>query len=332
MKPEFLKENPTIYLVAPSFGCKAEPYKTRLEASIEKLKSLGANVIEGKNIWLSEGVVSSNTPILRAKEINDAFLSDADAIISVGGGELMCECLPYIDFEEIKKHPKWYVGFSDNTNLTYTITTICDIETIYGANAPHFYNMEYDTKDTWDMLYGKRDFKGYKKWQLENNDKNPLQKLNLRKRTIIKPYNYTKPVTGRLIGGCLDCLINLCGTQFDYTKEYINKHRNEGIIFFMEACDLNSISLRRALFQLKNASWLEHVDMFIIGRSLQYFNHNFDVTMEDSYISMLEEFGKPILFNVDLGHLPPSMPIRSGALATVEYKKDKKNIFITYKE
>jgi muramoyltetrapeptide carboxypeptidase LdcA involved in peptidoglycan recycling len=118
MKPEFLKENPTIYLVAPSFGCTTEPYKTRLEASIEKFKSLGANVIAGKNIWLSEGVVSSNTSILRAKEINDAFLSNADAIISVGGGELMCEILPYIEFEEIKKNPKWFVGISYNTNLT----------------------------------------------------------------------------------------------------------------------------------------------------------------------------------------------------------------------
>ena len=100
----------------------------------------------------------------------------------------------------------------------------------------------------------------------------------------------------------------------------------------MEACDYNSISLRRALFQLKNASWFEHVDMFIIGRSLNFKDKSFGLTMEESHIDMLEEFGKPILFNVDLGHLAPSMPMRCGAIATVEFKKEKNNIFISYNE
>ena len=47
---------------------------------------------------------------------------------------------------------------------------------------------------------------------------------------------------------------------------------------------------------------------------------------------MLSEFNKPILFNIDLGHLAPSMPMRCGAIATVEYKEEKHNIFITYKD
>ena len=100
MRPKFLNGKPKIYLVAPSFGCVTEPYATRLDASILKLKELGAEIYEGENIRKSSGKVASNTPEKRAKEINDAFQSDADAIISVGGGELMCECLPYIDFEE----------------------------------------------------------------------------------------------------------------------------------------------------------------------------------------------------------------------------------------
>ena len=180
MKPKFLNDNPKIYLVAPSFGCVIEPYQTRLKASIERLKKEGAIITEGENIWKAQGKVSSNTPELRAKEIHDAFLSDADAVLSVGGGEVMCEILPYIDFELIKRNPKWFVGFSDNTNLTYTITTICDIESIYGTNAPSYYNLDYDALDTWNMLHGKKEFKGYKKWQLENNSKSPLVTLNLR--------------------------------------------------------------------------------------------------------------------------------------------------------
>jgi len=31
MKPDFLDDNPTIYIVAPSFGCTTKPYNLRLE-------------------------------------------------------------------------------------------------------------------------------------------------------------------------------------------------------------------------------------------------------------------------------------------------------------
>lgn len=332
MKPEFLKEKSKIRLVAPSFGCTTEPYKTRLEHSVLKLEENGCQISYGDNVFKALGKASSNTPLNRAKEINDAFLSDADAIISVGGGEVMCEILPYVDFNIIKENPKWFVGFSDNTNLTYTITTICDIETIYGSNAPAYYRFNYDSKDTWDMLHGKKEFKGYKKWQLENNSKKHLIELNLHKRTKIKRWNYSGPVSGRLIGGCLDCLTNMCGTKFDHTKEYIERHKDEGIIFFMECCDYNSISLRRALFQLKNAGWFDNVSMFLIGRSFNYNDKSFGITMEESYYDVLNELGKPILFNIDLGHLPPSLPIRCGAKAKVEYKEKENNIFITYEK
>ena len=329
MKPNFLKENDSIYLVAPSFGCTTSPYDIRLKEAIKNVKELKYNIIEGPNIYKNEGVVASNTKEERAKEINEAFKSDASVIWSVGGGELMCEILPLIDFNIIKENPKWFVGFSDNTNLCYTITTMLDIETIYGANFPSLYSIEYDTLDTINMLKGKLDFKGYKKWQLDKGTL-PLEKYHFGKRTIIKDFNYTTKVKGRIIGGCLDILTMLCGTKFDFTKDYIERHKDEGIIFFMEACDLNSISLRRALFQLKNSGWFDNVSMFLIGRSLQYYDKSFDQTMEKSYIDMLSEFNKPILFNIDLGHLSPSIPIRVGSLVTVIYNKDKKNIFFDY--
>lgn len=51
------------------------------------------------------------------------YLSDeADALISCGGGELMCEILDDVDFDAIKAaKPKWYMGYSDNTNFTFFI-------------------------------------------------------------------------------------------------------------------------------------------------------------------------------------------------------------------
>ena len=134
MTPKFIKDNPKIYIAAPSFGCSNRKYKTRLNKSIENFEKEGAKVIAGPYCFQNKGLAASTTAQNRAKEIMDAFKSDVDVIISAGGGEVMSQILEYIDFDVIKKNPKWYVGFSDNTNLTYTITVNCDIETIYGTN------------------------------------------------------------------------------------------------------------------------------------------------------------------------------------------------------
>ncbi|MCR5350200.1 MAG: LD-carboxypeptidase [Acholeplasmatales bacterium] len=331
MKADYINNGDTIYLVAPSFGCVTSPYKKRLEKSINNFKALGYKVIEGDNIFKALGYASSNTKELRGKEINDAFKSDAKVVLSVGGGEVMTEILPFVDFDIIKENPKWYVGFSDNTNLTYTITTILDIETIYGNCAPSYYNLPltYDRLDTFNLLEGKLEYKGYKKFQTTSTKK-IFPDYEFNRNTKIINYNNFDILEGRLIGGCLDCLQVLCGTKFDKTKEYIKRHKEEGIIFFLEACDFNSVGVIRALTQLKNSGWFDDVKGFIIGRSLNMNDKSFGINMIDAYINVLGDLNLPMLLNISLGHINPSLPIRCGGYAKVEYKKH--NIYITYKE
>lgn len=332
MKPNYLTKNSKIYLIAPSFGCTTSPYKERLDEALKTFDKIGFNTTIGPNCYKNEGICASNTPQNRAIEFHNAYESDADLILSVGGGEVMCEMLEYVDFNKIKNlKPKWYMGFSDNTNLTYTLTTICDIETIYGCNAPSFYKypLTHDTLQCYKMLLGCKEFSGFKKFQL-NKDDSILPKYKFDHNKIITPYNYEKPFKGILLGGCLDCLTNICGTKFDNTLNYIENHKKEGIIFYLEACDLNSIGIRRALFNLKNASWFKYVNGFIIGRTYNYYDESFGIKPIESYIDMLKEFNVPILLDVDLGHISPSMPIRNGAYAKIEYKNN--NIKIKYYE
>lgn len=141
------------------------------------------------------------------------------------------------------------------------------------------------------------------------------------------PYNYTKPFSGYLIGGCLDVLQFLCGTKYDKTKEYTLSHKK--VIFFMEACDLQAIAIRRALLQLKEAGWFNNITGFIIGRSLNS-QPNFDELPEKSYIDLLKDFNVPILLNCDFGHLHPAVPIRCGAYAKISYLNN--NIKFEYKD
>lgn len=337
-KIKYLKKGSKIYLVAPSFGCNTSPYDKRLKVAIKNLNKEGYKIIKGENIFLAKSNTRSNTPKLCAKEFNDAYLnSDADLILSVGGGETMCEILPYINFKKISEaQPKLFMGFSDNTNLTYTLTTICDVYSIYGPCAPSFCfkPYKYNLKDTLDLLKGKKDFKGYKVYTLgvdhETSLENPLLEGEYDKKNKIKLFSKNKKfdVHGRLLGGCIDILTILCGTKFDKTKEYIEKYKNDGFIWYLECCDLNPISFERALFQLKEAGWFKYAKGFIIGRPLHLGEIAFNQSFYDSTLNMLKDLNLPIMIDVDLGHIAPSIPIINGALASIKYKE--RNIFITY--
>jgi muramoyltetrapeptide carboxypeptidase LdcA involved in peptidoglycan recycling len=125
--------------------------------------------------------------------------------------------------------------------------------------------------------------------------------------------------SGRLIGGCLDVLINLCGTDYDQVAQFADRYQQDGIVWFLEACDLNVWGICRALWQLEHAGWFQHVSGFLIGRPL-----NGDDSMGmDRYTAVMEILGKydvPVIMDVDLGHVPPAMPLICGSYADVMLK------------
>ena len=41
-----------------------------------------------------------------------------------------------------------------------------------------------------------------------------------------------------LLGGCMDCLVNLTGTKYDKVVEFTERYREDGIVWFLEACDI----------------------------------------------------------------------------------------------
>lgn len=315
--------NKKIYFVAPSFGVTISPYKERFKKALKNLKELGYEYIIGENVYKNLGIASSNTPEARAKEIMDAYNSDCDIIWSVGGGETMMQILEYIDFDLIKNKNKLFVGFSDNTNLTYTITTLTNNVSIYGNSAPSLCILNYDALDTLKMIEGKNEFKGYKMWQYEDLDESPIHDYVFDKKTKMKAYNYNEPLNGILIGGCLDVLTCLCGTKYDNTVNYIKEHKDDGIIMYMEACDYNSIQLLRSLTTLKYAGWFDDVDAFIIGRSYNYYDKSFNLSMHEAYLEVLLPFNKPIILDAPIGHLSPSLPIKNGAKCKITFNRNQ---------
>ncbi|MCF0134832.1 MAG: LD-carboxypeptidase [Lachnospiraceae bacterium] len=347
--PAFLKEGGRIGLVAPSFGCATEPYISRLARAMKKLKKKGFELVEGPNIHEGKGIGKSNLPELCGLEINRFFTEDnCDVILSVGGGETMCEDLEFVDFESIRLAPaKWYMGYSDNTNLTFTLPVLCDTAAIYGINAPDFGMKPWhkSVKDHMALLQGKKlSFTNYKKWEMHGwRSEDPSLGYHVTEPFDMQIYvdealfhHVHKEVrfSGRLIGGCLDVLVLLCGTPFGDMEAFLEKYKEDGFIWFLESCDLNPMAVRRAIWQLKNAGWLKYCNGFLIGRSLHLDEVMMGETCLSAYIDCLKEFNVPILLDLDIGHKSPRMPMLSGAYARVnaetmgEKKKDR--FCITY--
>ncbi|MGM9972253.1 MAG: S66 peptidase family protein [Anaeroplasmataceae bacterium] len=324
--PNFLSKNDTIFLCSPSFGCSTEPYYSRLKKAIFNLKQLGFNIIEGKYIYNQEGLLSSSSKNI-TDEINNAFNSNASLLLSVGGGEMMMNILDGIDFNNIA--PKWFMGYSDNTNLTFLLNTICDIASIYGGCAPEFgsdYFIDYQN-DQLDLLTGKKlKFKGYPMYEIESfkSETNPYTNLNLTENSKIITYpSNIISFEGRIIGGCIDVLSCLVGTKYDHVKEFNDKY--DSIIWFLEACEMNIIEVSRRLIQMKLAGWFKNAKGFIFGRPCNP-NDMFDKSMEDMIKYAIGDLKVPILMNVDIGHVKPQIPVLCGSIARVNAKDNNYEI------
>ena len=311
----YIKKGSTIGIIAPSFGLFDDKHLNKYLKAKEFFLNEGYKIVEAKSIY-SENFLNDTKPHLRAKEFMDMYLDpNIDILLSVCGGELLMELLEYIDFDLIKKsRPKYILGYSDNTNLTFLLTTLCNIESIYGINATAFSNMNLDyVKDTFDLIGGKKFiFNSYEYYEDSNEEFN--NKVE---------YIGNVDMKGLMLGGCLEVFKNLCGTKYDKVSEYTKN--NKDIIFYFDVCESNPLQVYQTLWQLKNANWFNNIKGFIFGRTIN--NNIYDFTYTDAIYRALSSITPNIVINADLGHIHPILPFINGRVCHV-IVKDGKGKFI----
>lgn len=352
--PEFLKEKGTIGFVAPAFGCNIQPYRSAFENARKRWQEEGFRVMEGPNCFAGDGIGISSTPESCGRELQEYYLDQKnDCLISCGGGELMCEILEYVDFDKLKEaKPKWFMGYSDNTNMTFLLNTLCDTASIYGPCVAAF-GMEPRHPailDAMAVLMGKkRILEGYDKWEKESlkDEEHPLMPYHCTQESCVRSYapkdkdensgsgvivsSDSCEMEGRLIGGCMDCLVNLLGTRFDKVEDFLQRYKEDGFIWFLESCDLNVFSIRRAMWQMEQAGWFEYVKGFLIGRPLVYGQEMMGLDQYEAVLPIARRHSVPVIMDADLGHLPPSMPIVSGSYAKVTAHSGKWKLEMVYR-
>ncbi len=332
--PEFLTKG-KISVVAPSLGCTINPYLKRCESATKTLTKKGYEISFSESCFKQEKCRSAPAEV-RAKEFHDAYLDkESKAVISMAGGEFMMEILPYINWVKIKNAPpKYFIGASDNCNLTFLLAVNCDVASIYGACFPYFGMKPWHkaVKYNYDLLTGKSlKFESFKKYEIENprrkEEGHELCGYNCTEKVEWKILTGESEVklSGRIIGGCLDVLTHMVGTKFCKIKDFNKKYKADGIIWFLESCDLNVLEQVRSLWLLKQNGWFENVKGFLIGRP-QHTETMMDVEYREAIFNELKEFNVPIVCDIDVGHVAPSIPILTGAIANVNVKKGKGSI------
>ena len=359
-RPKSIGPGSVIGITAPSFGCAKEPYSYLIDVAIENITKRGYKILEGKTARLGDGIGISTDPKVAAAELTEFYKrDDIDAIISAGGGELMNETITYVDFEELKSaKPKWFVGYSDNTNFIFPLVTITGVQGIYGPCISGYGKVfEATEEDAFALLEGtKNEFKGYdsfvkepektdeceaealddtepeddlfskpreeilkvlREYRFELNEKKVLTSFSCDGGKAVKLSSGDKvSASGILLGGCLEVLENLVGTRFDRVKEF--KKENKDIIWVLEKCEMNPMSYRRSLWNLREAGWFDGAAGFIIGRPGNFFDGDMmGVDRFNAVTDILAPIGAPIIMDADIGHVNPMLPVIMGADALV---------------
>ena len=256
-------------------------------------------------------------------------------IIYAGGGDFLMEMVDELDFEKLKKlPPKWTQGFSDITTISFLLNTICDIPSMYCdaakdyAMSPLYRNLQ----DSLNLISGKNiiqeSFEKYSDGTEENEDYTYNLKLDTKWRNITGEEEIK--IQGRSIGGCLDCIDTLIGTKYDKVKEYIEKYKDDGILWFLECYETNTPQLTRILWKMKNAGYFEHCKGIIFGRPY-ILREDYEIGEDEAILDSLGELNIPIIAGADIGHIPPQLAIMQGAILKI-ISKDEKGIVETYRE
>ena len=317
--PKFLKKDDTIGICALSAGVGHKI--NEFNDSLNILKNEGYKIKESSSVRVN--ALSSNTPINRALEL-DELIKDENIkmVMCASGGDSQIETIPYINYKNIKNNPKWLMGASDPTNLLFVVTTMLDIATIYGFNAGGYYkngciSQDYNLNILKGNLLTQKSFDKYLDFIDEIKGIQNYKKVN---------YKGNLKTSGRLIGGCLDCIGKLVGTKYDYVNNFIDKYKNDGIIWYFDIFSLSAYDTYLTLLQLKYAGYFRYCKGILFGRIA------FPNTENSEYIKNYEEGYQKALENIkyvseiDIGHTFESFTLINGALININIENKKGEI------
>jgi len=293
--PPYLKKGDTVAIVAPAGYVSDENHY--IERADSLLKAWGLVPVHGKNLF-AKHYQFAGTDEQRAADLQRA-LDDPSikAIWAARGGYGSVRILDKIDWESLKKHPKWLIGFSDITVLSIKAYSL-GIASIHGIMPISLTHPNPDRKPAIVTL------------------KNLVFGRKLKFAIPSDSLNIPGTAEGTVVGGNLSLLVSLLGSdlQLDTT----------GKILFLEDVGEYPYAYDRMLYALARAGYFDNLAGLIVGNmSIKTDNEPFGETVEEMILKHVKGKNYPVVFHFPAGHVVKNYAVPIGKTAKITVKKKK---------
>lgn len=327
--PSPLRPGDRIGVTAPSAGASG-PAADRIAFCVDHLRAAGYEPVVGE--CMDGSGITSAPAEQRAAELTAMLLDPGiRCVIPPWGGETAIDVVDLLDWDALADaEPTWLVGYSDISTLLLPITTRLGWATLHGDNlADTPYQPPPGLLPWLDLASGpgphvQRDSGLVATWWRFEEDPHAVRWREVGEGSWRLHGADTLSVSGRLVGGCIETMTNLAGTPYGDVAAFGRQYAEDGLIVYLEAAEDAANTICRNLHGLRLAGWFEHARAILIGRT-NAPDHP-QMTQEQAVLDALGRLGLPIVLDVEIGHVPPHLPLVNGALATVTVDGDVREI------
>lgn len=293
-------------------------FPKRREEGIKNLNKIGMKPIFSRNAVRYNSSYKKSVE-QKLEELNEIIDEKPILIFASIGGYNSIQLLSKIDYKKIKDNNITFCGFSDITSLLLAIYTKTKKEVLYGpcytVNMCDYGGIDEYTKYNLLKCVDGKCFE-LKPATYEMNEF--IDWADLEKTAIIKKKNKKEndwitiingKCKGKLLGGNLTTIMNLIGTEYLPVNSFKNK------ILFLEDCETNIDEFCSRLESLKLKGIFNDIKGIIFGKfDLNEINKEIEAFLKDYFGG----YNKPIICNVDFGHIFPILTIPIGRDAKLE--------------
>ena len=290
IRPEALRKGDKVALVAPSYWM---PDST-ISKACECIREFGLEPVVAGNVGaqmpVSDTVNRSyyaGTPAQRAEDLLWALKDDSiKAIICTRGGYGAIQMLPKLDIRELRRHPKWIVGYSDVTAL-HLACVKAGVMSIHGNMASSLAAgglEEEGNREMLEVLMGKR----------------PHYEIPA------SPYNAEGEASGVLVGGNMITMMTLLGSDYDCIAD-------RDCILLIEEVEESMHAIDRLFNMLLLQGRMKHVKGIVFGDFTDCGTEFAYESVEAMLSSYLPGFDIPVAFGFAAGHGELNLPLIEGA-------------------
>jgi muramoyltetrapeptide carboxypeptidase LdcA involved in peptidoglycan recycling len=260
------------------------------------------------------------------------MLADPDihCVVPPWGGETAIDLVDLIDYDALAgAEPTWLVGYSDLSTVLLPLTTRLGWATLHGDNLADTPYAVPDGLLHWlDLASGDGPFVQRDSgvvtdwWRFEEDPRATEWKQVGTSRWEVEGGG-SLDVSGRLIGGCTETIGHLAGTPYGDVRAWAETLDGPTVVY-LESCEEDAVNTCRFLHAMRLAGWFDRAEALLVG-STRAPDHP-DLTQREAVLDAVGRLDLPIVWDLEIGHVPPHLPLVNGALARVVVDGDVREI------